>query len=253
METQTYINKVYMSQNVILSMLKNRGYQGAFHKLTRSFRELQSLLMVDGDDGDGGDIVGIRDLDDKPVHIHYLRIGSGKKPKDVIERFLKNWIDEYETTLDEEKIDEIFQDLELDGNDEDALKKKVERLTKFVHLVVIYDGEYKTVRSPMGDKMYRYEPRTKLEKTIQSLSNRIEIFELSRTVYDIMENNLVPKHTLLQGDEYKKVVDKYGTTKLSKMLTTDPIVRYYNAKVGDIFRIERNSDETTEIVYRIVV
>jgi len=64
-----------------------------------------------------------------------------------------------------------------------------------------------------------------------------------------------PKYELLTEEESKEVIDTYILKKkeMMKILTTDPIVDYFNLKRGDIIRIIRPSEQSGKsIAYRIV-
>ena len=78
--------------------------------------------------------------------------------------------------------------------------------------------------------------------------------------YDLMINkidfNYVPRHEILSEDERKEFIKSYQITrdKLPKLELYEPMVRYYNMKIGDVVRIHRNSPTTGKaIYYRVVV
>ena len=84
---------------------------------------------------------------------------------------------------------------------------------------------------------------------------KIEIFTKDELMINIVDNILVPKHTLLSDDDKKKFFEEYlaKPKELPRIYVTDPIAKYYYAKAGDIFRIERPSlTSGFSIVYRIV-
>lgn len=64
-------------------------------------------------------------------------------------------------------------------------------------------------------------------------------------LFNCTKHFLVPKHTLLTEDEKTKLVshmkDKNILTKFPKIFDTDPISRYFGAKPGQVFKIERDS------------
>ncbi len=76
----------------------------------------------------------------------------------------------------------------------------------------------------------------------------IEIFNASDFRYNKTKHCLVPKHIKLNKIEADMIIQKYS--KLSEMLISDPISRYYGFIKGDIIKIIRNNGE---IFYRIVV
>lgn len=84
----------------------------------------------------------------------------------------------------------------------------------------------------------------------------VEIFKEEEMMIDLISHITVPKHELLSKDEAKKVLDEYNAKKkeLPKIYVIDPVSKYYNAKVGQIFRIIRPS-ETSVLApyYRLVI
>jgi DNA-directed RNA polymerase subunit H (RpoH/RPB5) len=85
---------------------------------------------------------------------------------------------------------------------------------------------------------------------------KIEVFSKDELMINIVDNILVPKHELLSDNDKKKFMEEYlaKPKELPRIFMNDPIARYYYAKVGDIFRIERPSIVSGfAISYRIVV
>ena len=74
--------------------------------------------------------------------------------------------------------------------------------------------------------------------------------------FNVMENYLVPRHTILTKDEVDKVLAdfKVQTSQLPQIPLIDPCAKALGAKAGDIIRIERESPTAgTSIYYRLVV
>jgi hypothetical protein len=90
---------------------------------------------------------------------------------------------------------------------------------------------------------------------------KIEIFMGDHLLFNLTKHFLVPKHHLMTDQEQKEFLkDKeIGLVdRLPKIYDNDPVSRYYGAKVGQIFRITRESlsDDTmvkTSEFYRYVV
>ena len=68
-----------------------------------------------------------------------------------------------------------------------------------------------------------------------------EFFFEHEMLEDIPSKITIPTHQLLSEEEIKDLLLKYNDYELSTIFTTDMMARYYNAKVGDIFRIIRPS------------
>jgi DNA-directed RNA polymerase I, II, and III subunit RPABC1 len=100
--------------------------------------------------------------------------------------------------------------------------------------------------------------KTNMQSEIQEPYN-IEIFMENELLIDKTEHILVPKHELLTEEERKEFLVKYkiankANIPINKILSSDPIARYYGMKTGDIVKIERLSETAGIYVnYRVVV
>ncbi len=73
---------------------------------------------------------------------------------------------------------------------------------------------------------------------------------------DINKHLLVPKHSKLTDAEKKKLFEKYSvsTIELPKIMKTDPAIKKFDPKVGDIILVERESKTAGKTsFYRAVV
>jgi DNA-directed RNA polymerase subunit H len=71
----------------------------------------------------------------------------------------------------------------------------------------------------------------------------------------VQEHQLVPEHSIVEGDELDAVLDEYDIKKtdLPKITVGDPALPE-GASVGDVIEIRRDSRTAEEaIVYRLVV
>jgi len=74
--------------------------------------------------------------------------------------------------------------------------------------------------------------------------------------FNVMENYLVPKHSILSKKEYEKFLADFNKTphQLPQIPLIDPCAKAIGAKAGDIIKIERESPTAgTSIYYRLVV
>ena len=74
----------------------------------------------------------------------------------------------------------------------------------------------------------------------------------------VSQHELVPEHTLLDGDEVESVLEEYNVKKtdLPKIKRTDPALRDLDTDVeaGDVVQVTRDSRTTDRaVVYRLVV
>ena len=87
-------------------------------------------------------------------------------------------------------------------------------------------------------------------KEIADIENiDIEVFLVNEMIFNITKHKLQPRFTLLNSVENKKIIEKFQK-KIPYIKSSDKISRFYGAKVGDIFKINRNDDS---IYYRIVI
>ncbi|OYT42154.1 MAG: DNA-directed RNA polymerase subunit H [Candidatus Aenigmarchaeota archaeon ex4484_224] len=73
---------------------------------------------------------------------------------------------------------------------------------------------------------------------------------------DVSKSELVPKHRVLSEKEKEELLKKYRVTlkQLPRILSSDPMVKLLNAKIGDIIEIERKSPLGGKVkYYRVVV
>ena len=87
-------------------------------------------------------------------------------------------------------------------------------------------------------------------KYIESYPMKIEFFLFEELKFNITTHKLVPKHVLLPKDESVRIIEYYGKKFLPQIKQKDPISRYFNADIGQIFRIYRNEGG---IFYRLVI
>jgi len=78
-----------------------------------------------------------------------------------------------------------------------------------------------------------------------------EIFSMKNLMFNITHHEIVPKHILLNQEEIDLMLKQYQTTRaqLPKLLTTDPVAKYYGMKAGDVCKIIRQSPMTGESYY----
>lgn len=117
-------------------------------------------------------------------------------------------------------------------------------------------GQYLDNESKFNYIIIVGEITSRAQQTLRENYKNIEIFLKKEMMFNLVESIYVPKHKLLSQEEADKLIKEYGLQKkeLPRIFVTDPVSRYYNAKLGQIFRIIRPS-ETSGIVhyYRIVV
>lgn len=94
----------------------------------------------------------------------------------------------------------------------------------------------------------------KVLKQIQTEYKNTEFFFEHEMLEDIPQKVFIPEHQLLNSDEKLELLSKFNENELSSIYDIDIMSRYYNAKIGNIFRIIRPSlSSGTSIFYRRVI
>eukprot|EP00127_Corallochytrium_limacisporum_P003053 Clim_evm9s145 gene=Clim_evmTU9s145 len=84
----------------------------------------------------------------------------------------------------------------------------------------------------------------------------IESFKEDELRVNITEHELVPKHIILSDEEKKALFERYKVSEaqLPRILSIDPVARYYGLKRGQIVKIIRTSVTAGRYVtYRLVI
>jgi DNA-directed RNA polymerase subunit H (RpoH/RPB5) len=129
------------------------------------------------------------------------------------------------------------------------IHQKVQGIAK-LPLVKDFLNQYKNVH-----KMFVFDSISEKVKMSLSILPNTEVFNEVFLMINILDHIDCPKYEILGEEEIKEVLNSYILKKndLPKILTTDPIVEYYNLKRGDIIRIIRPSEQSGQAVaYRIV-
>ena len=81
----------------------------------------------------------------------------------------------------------------------------------------------------------------KAVKQIMIEYKNAEFFFEHEMMEDIPSKNFIPEHQLLNKEETDELLTKFNEHELSIIFNTDIMARYFNAKVGNIFKIIRPS------------
>jgi len=93
------------------------------------------------------------------------------------------------------------------------------------------------------------------KELMKEMYNKVEVFLKKRMAFNITKHQFVPKHSILNEEEEKELLEKYNTTKgkLPKISKNDPIAKYYGMKTDQVCKIIRWSPEVGETnYYRLV-
>ncbi len=90
----------------------------------------------------------------------------------------------------------------------------------------------------------------------QARQSRVELVEGGYASFDLFGHELVPMHVIASEDEVSMVLDHYGIkkTQLPRIAREDPAARVLGARIGQVLRIERDSQTAGKVYYyRLVV
>jgi DNA-directed RNA polymerase subunit H (RpoH/RPB5) len=149
-----------------------------------------------------------------------------------------------------------------DNTSEDYLKKFNPNILaiKIIHQKILGIAKVPAVKEFLDEynnchKMFIFEGISdKAKSTILTIPNT-EVFTEGFLMINLIEHIDSPKYEVLLEDEIKEVLESYIVKRkeLPKILTTDPVVAYFNLKRGQIIRVIRCSEQSGyAIVYRIV-
>ena len=98
------------------------------------------------------------------------------------------------------------------------------------------------------------DPSKRVFKQVIEDYPNTNIFFFHDFMEDIPSKNIIPIHNLLTDEEKNELLSNFKNNNLKKIFTTDMMSRYFDAKVDDIFRIERlNITSGKGVDYRVVV
>ena len=92
--------------------------------------------------------------------------------------------------------------------------------------------------------------------SIYPLKDDIQIFVEKELLHCIMDHAFMPTFSKLTEQEKNKMLEFYNCQEndFPQILEDDPVVKYYNYKIGDMLRIQRyNGTEHPDLYYRVVV
>lgn len=88
------------------------------------------------------------------------------------------------------------------------------------------------------------------EESAHSQGVAFTVFPEEELVVNITKHELVPKHELLDEKKAKEVLDAFKLHKhqLPRIMSRDPVARYYGMKRGQVVRITRKSETAGEYI-----
>ena len=164
--------------------------------------------------------------------------------------------------LDKDKIEETYNNIIKKINELSYFELKLNNnknlLVNFIDAKITSIKKIDNIDKIIINNKYNIFIINSIQNKIweQLINYNIEVFYNFEFMVNIIDHDIVPEHQLLLEKEKKEFIEMYENelSNLPKILLYDPISRYYNSKVGDIFRIKRpNISSGYSIFYRIVI
>jgi DNA-directed RNA polymerase subunit H (RpoH/RPB5) len=166
-------------------------------------------------------------------------------------KLIKSWSDEYKK-LGEDLINKTTFQLQLTDKSNYSIYLVNAKLSSIVQGTPLDD--YLSNNIDIHKIIIARDVAKKVVKQIISEYKNAEFFFESEFLEDIPSKVFVPEHQIISSEERTELLSKFSENELARIFVTDMMARYYNAKVGDIFRIIRPSFTAGKsIFYRRVV
>lgn len=159
-------------------------------------------------------------------------------------------------------IIKLDKPINSDINSEDYNKKfKSDMIAiKIIHQKILGIAKVPAIKEFIDEynychKVFIFESISDKAKGALTAIPNTEVFTEGFLMINLVEHIDSPKYEVLSEDEMKEVLESYLVKRkeLPKILTTDPIVSYFNLKRGQIIRVIRCSEQSGySIIYRIV-
>ena len=180
------------------------------------------------------------------TNLIYMLTERGILKKENEEKNIKNII----SNISEEKIFKIKSETSNAIYNVMVVNGKISTINKIIGFDNFINLSNNQNRIFIGNNISQKAFKQFLEK------KNSEVFFEKDLMIDIIKHKYQPKFKLLSDEEKQQKLKDYNIESKfeSKMLSTDAIARYFNAKPGDIFRIKRPSTFSGESFhYRLVV
>lgn len=202
-----------------------------------------------------------------------LELNSEKRKKEVLSNIVKMLTNR--KLLNKDDMQKNINSLITQESDNDVYKIKLDhpeiyysKTVENIYYIKILNQKITGISksSNIGDFIYPRKSAPKLvvvsgitNKALQQLQEdfpNTEIFTEPELMIDLVSHVAVPKHEMLNEEETQIFLKDYLLKKreIPKMFISDPVSKYFNAKVGQVFRIIRPSEISGQsIYYRMVI
>lgn len=187
------------------------------------------------------------------------KYNKNDKKKIIITNFIKMLCNR--KLLDETKIDNYYNDIIKSYNTLSYFEIKL--LDNTILNVMMIDSKITSLKKidNIDEIILNNKKNIFIVNSIQNkiweilIQHNIEVFYYYEFLINTVDHDLVPEHILLTNNDKDEFLSLYKNqlSKVPFILQSDPITRYYNAQIDDIFKIKRVSPTAgISYYYRIV-
>jgi DNA-directed RNA polymerase subunit H (RpoH/RPB5) len=202
-----------------------------------------------------------------------LELNAEKRKKEVLTNIIKMLTNR--KLLNKDNLLDNIKNLTTQDSDNEIYKIKLDNPEVYynksagnIYYIKILNQKITGIskNSNIGDFIYSLKTAPKLiiasnitNKAYQQLQEEFpnsEVFTEAELMIDLVSHIAVPKHEILSDEETEIFLKDYIAKKreIPKIFLSDPVSKYFNAKVGQIFRIIRPSEVAGQsIYYRMVI
>lgn len=195
--------------------------------------------------------------DDEKDELDLNETNENKEKKEELERIEKT----IEEMLNRRKYKKIVKNTDADIPRIFAVNDRKEKFCVFLRIIPKLNAEEMQAHVSMMEEMniphalliHHGEPTPAVNNTIVNIKNigkYIELFNSIDLLYNCTKHELVPLHEKVTKKETDEIISKGFVMKmLPKITCTDPIVKFYGFRPGDLIKITRSDS----IIFRVVV
>lgn len=178
-------------------------------------------------------------------HVQVIMLENQDNPYEILDQLILYFISDEISIKGNTKLLMVYFHM-LDAK---FKKEDMEYINKKLITTI---GPESSGRSPEGNELViivKENITPRVSNILQVMESSVQLFCMDELLINITEHNLVPKHELMTDNEKKALLNFYKCAEndFPTILDTDPMVKYYNWKIGSCIRIHRQG-----YYYRIV-
>ncbi len=213
MSVHTDLDKIFISRKIILEMLEYRGYDTSKYQNYLK-QELQILFS-----SDKLHMFVNHKNQDRSLLVYYIESTGSKINQKQLKFLMNSFSEKTDNKFINENTDTVIiisLDTISDTTKDNAFLYYENSISEDVRPNPVYKGLY------------------------------IQLFEINTLLFNIMNHDLVPKHTILSDkqyeDEVKKVYKINKSSQLPIISKLDPVAMFIGLRPKDVCRISRSSE-----------